>query len=102
MRALPEYKLIPLSDVTEEARTIAVAWCENYQRMGFDIQQKHKLASDIMNYAAREVEQYKRKIEFMLTAKELEYSDDFLNNSEDKHVYGKLCEIRELLEELDL
>ena len=47
--------LIPLSEITPEAREIAVAWIENYQPMGFDIQQKHKLASDIMNYAAGQV-----------------------------------------------
>lgn len=54
MRDLQEYKLVPFSEITNEARDIATAWCENYVRMGFDIQQKHKLASDIMNYAAQE------------------------------------------------
>jgi len=46
-----EKELIPLHDITPKARSIAVAWIENYQPMGFDIQQKHKLASDIMNYS---------------------------------------------------
>lgn len=47
-----EGQLIPMSEITDEARSIAVSWVENYEPMGFDIQQKHKLASDIMNYAA--------------------------------------------------
>jgi hypothetical protein len=51
----PEYKLIPLTDITDQAREIAVAWIEGYEPMGFDLQQKHKLASDIMNYAAAQV-----------------------------------------------
>lgn len=43
------YNLIPLSDITDEARKIAVAWGE---AMSDDsIMNKHKLASDIMNYA---------------------------------------------------
>ena len=49
------YELIPLKDITEDARNIAVAWIEGYETMGFDIQQKHKLASDIMNYASEQV-----------------------------------------------
>jgi len=51
----PEYKLIPLSQISDQAREIAVAWIEGYQPMGFDIEQKHKLASDIMNYAAAQI-----------------------------------------------
>ena len=48
-----EYKLIPMSEITDEAREIAVAWmeCEDKDWIG----QKHKLASDIMNYAKRRV-----------------------------------------------
>ena len=49
------YELIPLKDITEDARNIAVAWIKGYETMGFDIQQKHKLASDIMNYASEQV-----------------------------------------------
>jgi hypothetical protein len=45
------YELIPLSDITDEAREIAVKWCES---VGIDwIGDKHKLASDIMNYAKK-------------------------------------------------
>ena len=47
-----DYKLIPMSDITDEAREIAVAWmeCEDKDWIG----QKHKLASDIMNYAKKQ------------------------------------------------
>lgn len=46
-----DYKLIPMSEITDEARKIAVAWmeCDDKHWIG----QKHKLASDIMNYAKR-------------------------------------------------
>jgi uncharacterized protein Yka (UPF0111/DUF47 family) len=49
MKKAHEYKLIPMFDITDEARKIAVAWmaCEDKDWIG----QKHKLASDIMNYA---------------------------------------------------
>jgi hypothetical protein len=46
----PEYELIPMSEIDAEARAIAVAWVEKYGTMGVDIANKHKLASDIMNY----------------------------------------------------
>ena len=44
-----EYKLIPMFEITDKARKLAVAWmeCEDKHWIG----QKHKLASDIMNYA---------------------------------------------------
>ena len=43
------YELIPFLEITDKAREIAVTWmeCENKDWIG----QKHKLASDIMNYA---------------------------------------------------
>lgn len=47
-----DYKLIPLSEITDEAREIAVMWCDHLHPHTF-IQDKHKLASDIMNYARR-------------------------------------------------
>lgn len=46
-----DYKLIPLNEITEEARLIAVMWAES-PKSDF-IADKHKLASDIMNYAIR-------------------------------------------------
>ncbi len=49
-----DYPLIPMSEISEEARKIAVAWmeCEDKNWIG----NKHKLASDIMNYARRHKE----------------------------------------------
>ncbi len=46
-----DYKLIPMSEITDEAREIAVVWmeCKDKDWIG----QKHKLASDIMNYAKK-------------------------------------------------
>ena len=44
------YSLIPLSEITDEAREIAVAWGDEYFP-GIALSEKHKLASDIMNYA---------------------------------------------------
>ncbi len=52
-----DYKLIPMSEITDKARDIAVAWVENYTPHGSimpEIAQKQKLASDIMNYAAQQ------------------------------------------------
>jgi hypothetical protein len=46
---LKDYPLIPMSLITDEAREIAVRWMECRDRDW--IGQKHKLASDIMNYA---------------------------------------------------
>lgn len=45
-----DYRLIPMSAVSDEARLLAVAWHENATNW---IGDKHKLASDIMNYARR-------------------------------------------------
>lgn len=42
------YALIPMNEITDEARMIAVQWHENATNW---IGDKHKLASDIMNYA---------------------------------------------------
>lgn len=47
------YRLIPMKDITDEATDIAVMWIEGYKPAGIiNLEQKHKLASDIMNYAA--------------------------------------------------
>jgi hypothetical protein len=49
---MKEHNLIPLSEIDPEARKIAVAWVEGFEHIGsFELEQKHKLASDIMNYA---------------------------------------------------
>lgn len=55
-----EYQLIPMSEITDEARIIAVAWMECGDRDW--IGQKHKLASDIMNYARRQNEALEQTI----------------------------------------
>lgn len=47
-----DYQLIPLSEITDEAREIAVRWGDEYFP-GVALNEKHKLASDIMNYARR-------------------------------------------------
>ncbi len=47
-----DYPLIPMSEITDEAREIAVAWGDEYFP-GIAMPEKHKLASDIMNYARR-------------------------------------------------
>ena len=47
-----DYRLIPMSEITDEAREIAVRWGDEYFH-GLAIMEKHKLASDIMNYARR-------------------------------------------------
>ncbi len=54
-----DYKLIPMSEITDEAREIAVRWGDN-MKIDF-ITEKHKLASDIMNYARRYHEQEMKK-----------------------------------------
>lgn len=47
-----DYKLIPMNEITEEAREIAKRWYDGVSNLN-DIREKHKLASDIMNYARR-------------------------------------------------
>ncbi len=47
---LKDYPLIRMEDITDEARILSVAWHENATNW---IGDKHKLASDIMNYARR-------------------------------------------------
>lgn len=52
-----DYPLIPSSDIESEARMLAVAWVEGYEKMGvIELEQKHKLASDFMNYARHKLE----------------------------------------------
>lgn len=43
-------EVIPMDQIDPEARKLAVAWCEVYIPH-FALQEKHKLASDIMNYS---------------------------------------------------
>jgi len=46
------YQLIPMNEIEDEAREIAVRWHENATNW---IGDKHKLASDIMSYAKKQV-----------------------------------------------
>lgn len=51
------YNLINLMQIDPEAREIAVKWVENFEPDGgIDLANKHKLASDIMNYANYQTE----------------------------------------------
>jgi hypothetical protein len=54
MKEKQPYILIPMSDITDEAREIAKAWYDGVSEMN-DIREKHKLASDIMNYAKNQI-----------------------------------------------
>lgn len=56
-----DYKLIKFDEISEDARKIAGAWFY-YQPMGFDINNRHKLASDIMNYSNVQLAEYKTKL----------------------------------------
>lgn len=51
-----DYPLIPMNNITDEARMLSVAWMECGDKNW--IGQKHKLASDIMNYARRKSPQW--------------------------------------------
>jgi len=48
-----DYPRIPMGEIDDEARLIAVAWGDQYMGPGINMQEKVKLASDIMNYARR-------------------------------------------------
>jgi hypothetical protein len=50
-----DYKLIPMSEITDEAREIAKRWYAGVSQLK-DIREQHKLASDLMNYARSEIE----------------------------------------------
>lgn len=39
-----DYPLIPMMEITDEARMLAVAWVEGYKAQGMDIPGKQKLA----------------------------------------------------------
>src|SRR5262245_19945284 len=54
MRPFPtiDYTRLNMNDIHPEARKIAVSWIENYEKIGvIELEQKVKLASDIMNFA---------------------------------------------------
>lgn len=59
MSNIKNYKLIPMSDIDPEAKRIAILWHENATDW---IGDKHKLASDIMNYTANKLEEKDKRI----------------------------------------
>ena len=46
-----DYQLIPMNDIDPEARELSVLWVESDVKEMNWIGDKHKLASDFMNYA---------------------------------------------------
>jgi len=47
-----DYELVPISGIKKTPRLIAISWVEGFGKSGgLMLQEKHKLASDIMNYA---------------------------------------------------
>lgn len=47
-----DYRMYSMSEVSDHARMVAVRWIENFKPDGgFELEQKTKLASDIMNIA---------------------------------------------------
>ncbi len=69
--ASEDYPLIPMNEIEDEARKIAVVWAESEDREF--IAQKHKLASDIMNYARRYHEHMMSKMPVMQGRPETNY-----------------------------
>lgn len=45
-----EFELIPMSEIRDEVRKLAILWCSEMEDKNF-ILHRHKLASDIQNYA---------------------------------------------------
>lgn len=73
-----KYPLIPMDQITDEAREMSVAWmeCEDKNWIG----QKHKLASDIMNYAKNLLRKYMKNTlanEDSVFIDWIEYNSDF-------------------------
>ena len=56
-----KYPLIPINEIDDEARQLAVMWIESEVREMDWIGDKHKLASDFMNYARRVAERNKHE-----------------------------------------
>ena len=57
-----DYKLIPFNDISEDAKNIAISWFE-YKPIWFDLANRHKLASDIINYSNAQLAVYKATLE---------------------------------------
>lgn len=72
-----DYPLIPMSGIEPEARMIAVAWakCDDPHW----IENKHKLASDIMNYARRkksQLEEENKQLKDALKSRDILQAED--------------------------
>ncbi len=65
-----DFYLIPMSEIRPDIRKLAVVWVENYGNAGFDLQNKHKLASDIQNLC-EEYHQMKLKERITPTVKDM-------------------------------
>lgn len=60
------YRLIPMSDITDEARELARRWYDGVSELN-DIREKHKLASDIMNYSSQHAIEFQEWLSEMTT-----------------------------------
>lgn len=92
------YKMVPFDDITSEARDIAVAWVDNYRpyaSMNPQIGQKHKLASDIMNYSRVEALNF---AEFIRHNFNDSMVDSWTRNSDNK-IFLDIEEVYELYKE---
>jgi hypothetical protein len=79
------YPLIPMNEIAEKARKIAVSWIEDSWTMDMDIQQKHKLASDIQNYAinySQQLQAENEELRRQLQA-DVEFGDKILTTPQD-------------------
>lgn len=93
-----EYKLIPMDEIDEEAKKIAVLWHEN--ATGW-IGDKHKLASDIMNYAAAKNKELTQQRDELLE-KLLEASGTIRSEAKYSELSKQRDELLEALEEAEV
>jgi hypothetical protein len=56
-----DYRIIPMNKIDEEAREISVRWGDEYFS-GIALNEKVKLASDLMNYSRRKVQLFHNQI----------------------------------------
>ena len=71
-----DYPLIPMKDIDDEARELAVTWFESDVKEMNWIGDKHKLASDIMNYAKKRNKELNEQCEIFLKFNENNPNDD--------------------------
>ena len=103
-----DYPLIKFFDIDDEARLIAVAWVEGFEKIGMmEIEQKHKLASDIMNYTRRklasrdsELRELREVAVKMASALTDAVSGDKIANSDYKRLSKALAAYRKINKEI--